>query len=136
MVSKAELELWITRSKLTVGKFTLEKDWVKVLQVFYIWCDLFVSDVLDMPTTNLMEHHIPTYTNTRPEAATLQQFTEEEECWEQENLLKLVEAKVISQSDSQWAAGTKFPQQKNSKLQMVHVLCLINTATIKSNYPM
>jgi hypothetical protein len=47
-----------------------------------------------------------------------------------------VEAGVISQSDSPWATRTKFSRKKNDKLRMVHVFCPINTATIKSDYPM
>jgi hypothetical protein len=66
---------------LTVGKLTTEEDQVKALQVLYTWHDLFVSDVQDIPTTNLIEHHIPTYTNAHLKAATLQLFTEEEERW-------------------------------------------------------
>ena len=100
------------------------------------WRDLFVTDVEDMPMTDIIEHRIPTYSHTIPKSARVGLFTPEEIKFQQLILPKMERAGIITRCKSPWAARTKFPRRKNGKLRMVHAFIPINSATIKSQYPM
>ena len=39
------------------------KQWKRVVQLLYIWKDLFVTEIKDMLTTDMIEHWIFTYHN-------------------------------------------------------------------------
>lgn len=49
---------------------TLERI-LKVLQVLETWNDIFVTDVREMPVTDLIEHRIPTYDESVPKSLAL-----------------------------------------------------------------
>jgi len=48
----------------------------------------------------------------------------------------MLKAGIIGRSESPWAHRTKFVRKKDGGLQMVHVFCPINSATMLSGYPM
>lgn len=95
-----------------------------------------MTDVEDMPVTDIIEHRIPTYSHTIPKAARVELFTLEEIRFQQLILPKMERARIITKCESPWAAQTKFPRRKNGKLRMVHAFIPINSATIKSQYLM
>lgn len=104
--------------------------------VLVIWRDIFVSDIRDMPKTDLITYRILTYKNVVPRVAKPVLYTKEETDWQKEHLLKLVAAGVMTQCESPWAARSRFVRKLGGGLRMVHVFCSINDAIVKSNYLM
>ena len=90
-----------------------------------------------MPTTDLVMHTIPTYSDARPVRTKEIVYSQKEIQWQRENISKLLAAGVISYCDtSPWSAQTKHPPKKDGTLRMVNIFCPVNRVTIKSNYPM
>ena len=99
------------------------------------WCVRGGTESIDMPTTDLVMLTIPTYNNARPVRTKEIIYLQREIQWQRENIPKLLKAGVISYCDSPLSAQTKHPLKKDGNLRLVTILCPINRATIKSNYP-
>ena len=100
------------------------------------WRDLFVTNVEDMPSTDLLQHRIPTYAKSIPRVVKVGLFSPQEIEFQRNLLPKMERAGIITKCESPWSAKTKFPRRKNGKLRMVHAFIPINNATIESRYPM
>ena len=105
-------------------------------RLMYTWKDLFITDTARMTGTDLVVHTIPTYENAVPVRAKSKLYTPRERQWMEENIPKLLEAKIIDHSFSPWCHRTKFVPKKDGDLRMVHIYCPINDATIPNAYPM
>lgn len=130
-------EEWFNPFSDMVGEqVTTHKQLHAVKRLIATWRDLFVSDIRQMPQTDLISHRIPTYRNAIPRVSKPVLYTDEETKWQRDMLPKLVAAGVITQCESPWAAKTRFVRKENGSLRMVHVFCGLNEVTVKSNYPM
>lgn len=134
---KIAMEEWFSKFPDIIGDMADTAERVaKARALIWTWRHLFVTDVRDMPATDLIIHRIPTYEGAVPRIAKPKLYTAEEEKWERENFPKLEEAGIITRTNSPWSARTKYPRRQNGTLRMVHNFVPINKATIKSNYPM
>jgi hypothetical protein len=104
-------------------------------RLLFLWRDLFVTRIRDMPETDLVDHYIPTYPDRVPKFAKAGRVTVEEQAWVKKNFPALIEAQIFGPGDSPWCARTKWPRKRDGELRMVHNYVPINAATIKSNYP-
>ncbi|KAI9776060.1 MAG: hypothetical protein M1816_005590 [Peltula sp. TS41687] len=130
--SDNSIEESFNASQITIGPMD-GNERREILRLLYTWRDLFVTDVRDIPPADLIQHRIPTHSRARSRTANPQLYTPEEEQYQREMIPKLVEAGVIVQCDSPWAARTKFPRRKSGKLQMVrmvHVFCVENVDSV------
>jgi len=84
---------------------------------------------------DLIEHQIPTI-KCNPVWSKPKLYTQKEVEWQKKHLPELLDARIIDWVNSPWSASCKFPVKKNGDLRMAHIYCLINDATIKTNYPM
>ncbi|RDI83557.1 hypothetical protein Vi05172_g6513 [Venturia inaequalis] len=134
---KNAMDEWFTKFPDIIGELadTAEK-MDRARSLIWTWRHLFITDVRDMPATDLIIHRIPTYEGAVPRIAKPKLYTAEEEDWERKNFSKLEEAGIITRTNSPWSARTKYPRRQNGTLRMVHNFVPINKATIKSNYPM
>lgn len=107
-----------------------------VRRLLFTWMDLFVVNPEEMPVTDLVMHTIPTYDHIRPIKVKDRLYSPKEIQWQRENIPRLLKAGVISYCDSPWSARRKHPVKKDGSLRMVNIFCPVNSATIKSNYPM
>lgn len=130
-----EVEEWARQNESMIGDaVTNERERSEVKRLLYTWKDLFDPEV--MPVTDLVIHTIPTYDHIRPVRMKDRLYSPKEIQWQRENIPKLLKTGVISYCDSPWSAGTKHPIKRDGGLRMVNIFCPINSATIKSNYPM
>lgn len=102
--------------------------------LLYTWKDLFVEDICQMLSTDLLIYCISTKPGTVPIAAKLVLYISEKEQWQRSNFPDIVAAKIIINCLFLWSAKTKFPRKLNRKLCIVHQYLPINTVTIKYNY--
>jgi len=84
---------------------------------------------------DLIEHQIPTI-KCNPVWSKPKLYTQKEVEWQKKHLPELLDARIIDWVNSPWSASCKFPVKKNGDLWIAHIYCLINDATIKTNYPM
>ena len=94
------------------------------------WKDLFVESIREMRKTDLIEHRIPTYADAIPKISKPMLYTGEEIKWQPKHIPEMIEAGIITQCDSPWAARTRFPRKASGNLRMVHAFIPINDATI------
>ena len=132
-----EVEIWAREHQSMIGDaIKSEEERRDVERLLFTWRDLFVVDPEVMPVTDLVMHTIPTYDHIRPIRMKDRLYSPKEVQWQRENIPRLLKAGVISYCDSPWSAGTKHPVKRDGSLRMVNIFCPINSATIKSNYPM
>ena len=77
-VSNGDKE-WFLEHPNLVGDLVSTEEQTEVAKLLLAtWRDLFVTDVEHMPATDLLEHRIPTYSNSIPKVAKIGLFTPEE----------------------------------------------------------
>ena len=107
----------------------------RILRVLYTWKDIFLDDVRQLEATDLVQHSIPAREGTRPYRAR-ELYTPREVEWQLSNIPKMLEAGVITYTSPPWGAKSRFVLKSSGDLRPVHQFCVLNEATIKSNYPM
>ena len=136
-ISEVRKTLWELGLSQLIGDYEMTEGQKREVELLiYTWRDLFVVDPMEMPTTDLVMHTIPTYNNAKPVRTKEIVYSQREIQWQRENIPKLLKAGVISYCDSPWSVQTKHPIKKDGSLRMVNIFCPINQVTIKSNYPM
>ena len=136
--SDAEVNSWFEKAQIRFGA-DVEKNIEQqkaARRLMFTWKDLFITDTAKMIGTDLVVHTIPTFENSVPVRAKSKLYTPRERQWMEENIPKLLEAKIIDHSFSPWCHRTKFVPKKDGDLRMVHIYCPINDATIPNAYPM
>ena len=137
-----EAQRWFVCSKITLGPL-LSSQQKQAIALLYLWKDLFVEDVKDLPETDLVCHTIPTYPGARPYRAKDPIYAADEVRW-QSTMLPEMMGTVVQPGTSPWAAKTTWVSKKDTTvdsigrwpLRMVHTYCPLNNSTIKTNYPM
>ena len=104
--------------------------------LFETWKNLFVKDVRNMSSIDLLEHHISTYANAISVIAKSILYTTKKIQWQKKNILALIETEIIASCQSSWSVKIRFSRKSNETLRMIHVFCQLNDVTIKSNYSM
>ena len=137
-------EEWLLQSGIKIGQLT-PPERRKVIQLLWVWKDLFVDRVQDLPATDLVVHTIPTYPNARPYRAREPVYAKDEVRWQLEELPKMMDI-IVSRGSSPWVAKTTWVSKKETiinvedggrwPLRKVHTYCQLNSATIKTNYHM
>jgi len=130
------VEDWFDNSGIKLGLGIMSSELEQAMRTLYTWADLFTTELGEMPVTDLVKHHIPTWFYHVPVRARERLFTPEEDRWMKEKIPKMVEAGILEHSVSDWCHHTKFVRKKDRSLRMVHVFCPINSVTINHSYPM
>lgn len=138
-----EAQRWFACSKITLGTLLSSIERIQVIALLYLWEDLFVEEIGDLPETDLVCHTIPTYPGARPYRAKDPIYAPDEVRW-QSTMLPEMMGTIIQPGTSPWAAKTTWVSKKDTAvdaigrwpLRMVHTYCPLNNATIKTNYPM
>ena len=100
------------------------------------WKNVFVTNIRDMSSTNLIEHKIPTYQHIIPRVVKFVLYTAKEVKWQKKNISLLEEAEIIMKNSFFWFSRTRFSRKSNEELRMMHAFCDLNEVTIKANQPM
>ena len=127
---------WYKQSKIRLGSHAIEGLQDEGKRILYTWCDLFISEVNEMPTADLVCHYIATWPGSILVRARDRPFTQEESRWLDQKIPEMLAAGIIEHAISPWSHRTKFVRKKDKGLQMVHVFRPINSATINHSYPM
>lgn len=138
-----EQEEWILRVGIKVGKELGPKEREQVLRLLWIWRDVFVDDMAQLPATDLVTHTIPTYPGARAHRARDPIYAKDEVRW-QTSVLPTMIGTIVDRGSSPWVAKTTWVSKKDTTvgelgrwpLRMVHTYCPLNDVTIKTNYPM
>jgi len=135
---------WFETSGIRIGRHLTSSQRMRAIQLLYTWKDLFISDIAQLPATDLVMHTIPTYPNAKPHRARDPIYAADEIQWQHE-ILPEWSGVVISPCASSWVAKTTWVAKKDTvvdpntgerwPLRMVHTYCQLNDATIKTNYP-
>ena len=104
--------------------------------LFETWKNLFVKNVRNMSSIDLLEHYISTYVNAISMIAKSMLYIAKKIQWQKKNILALIETKIIASCLSSWSVKIRFSRKSNEALRMIHVFCQLNDVTIKSNYSM
>ncbi|RDW59800.1 hypothetical protein BP6252_12887 [Coleophoma cylindrospora] len=132
-----ECKSWSDQHSGLVGdKVQSDEDHEKLARVLYTWKDIFITEIKDLPRTDIIEHKIPTRQDAVPYVEAPILYTNEEKAWQKKKLPTMVENKLLKHCISPWSARTIHPRKKNNDLRMVHRYIPINAATLKANYPM
>ena len=139
----AEHEFWATTLGIQVGPSLSHEERSQVLRLLWIWRDLFVERMEDLPVTDLVVHTIPTYPWSKPYRARDPIYAMDEIRW-QKIVLPTMIGNIVERGSSPWVAKTTWVNKKDTTvseagrwpLRMVHTYCQLNDATIKTNYPM
>lgn len=137
---------WFDGAGITIGKHLSPEEITAVIRLLYTWKDIFVTDIGDLPITDLVMHTIPTYPNAKPHRARDPIYAADEIRWQNVNLPEWTAGKIVSPCTSSWVAKTTWVDKKDTvvdpqtgerwPLRMVHTYCQLNDATLKTNYPM
>ena len=127
---------------IQLGDLTEEQREAAV-RLLWIWKDIFVEKVEDLPATDLVEHAIPTYPQCRAYHAKDPIYAKDEVRWQATELPKMI-GTIVGRGSSPWVAKTTWVVKKETvvdengrwPLRMVHTYCQLNDATIKTNYPL
>lgn len=133
---------WVKQVGIVIGPLEPEEE-MRALQVLYLWKDVFVEKIGDLPATDLVTHTIPTYPGAKPYRAKDPIYAADEVRWQSIMLPEMV-GTVIQPGVSPWATKTTWVDKKDTTvdsvgrwpLRMVHTYCPLNNATIKTSYPM
>ena len=104
---------------------------------------MFVDQVHDLPTTDLVVHMIPTVPHAKRYRARDPIYAIDEVRWQMTELPNMI-GTIVDRGASPWVAKTTWVIKKETvvdkdcgwPLRMVHTYCQLNDATLKANYPM
>lgn len=139
-----EQEIWIHRVGIQLGTDLLTaKEREQAMRLLWIWRDVFVEQLGELPVTDLVTHTIPTYPEARAHRAWDPVYAMDEVRWQREVLPEMI-GKIVERGTSPWVAKTTWVSKKDTvvtengrwPLRMVHTYCQLNDATLKTNYPM
>ena len=102
------MAVWFASSELRVGSHLSAEVRERILRVLYTWKDTFLDDVRQLEATGLVCHSIPTRTGTKPHRAREPTYTPREIEWQQLNIPKMLEARVITYTSSPWSVKSRF----------------------------
>ena len=136
--------MWIHRVGIQLGSNILTaREREQAIRLLWIWRDVFVEHLGELPMTDLVTHTIPTYPEARAHRARDPVYAMDEVRWQREVLPKMI-GKIVERGTSPWVAKTTWVSKKDTvvnengrwPLRMVHTYCPLNDATLKTNYPM
>ena len=136
-------EDWFSRSGIEIDSELTGEQRMQVITLLWIWRDMFVEMVEDLPATNLVTHTIPTYPHCKAYQAKDPIYAKDEVRWQNTELPKMIGI-IVERGSSPWVAKTTWVAKKETvvdeigrwPLRMVHTYCQLNNATIKMNYPL
>ena len=140
-IGKEQID-WMHRVGIQIGVQT-EEEKEQAVRLLWIWRDIFVEQLCDLPMTDLVTHAIPTYPGIRAHRARDPIYAMDEIRWQKQILPEMI-GKIVERGTSPWVAKTTWVSKKETivdengrwPLRMVHTYCQLNDATIKTNYPM
>ena len=131
----SKFESWFIRfSDMFDSTLKNAKQIQKVKIFFETWKNLFVENVKHMSVTDLIEHHIFTYSNSVFVVTRSVLYIAEKIQWQKNNLSTLIKIEIIIFCHSFWSVRNRFFRKFNETLWMIHVFCKLNDATIKTNH--
>lgn len=142
-LATTEVEKWFEQSGIKIGSFLTTQQRHQVLNLLYVWNDLFVEKLRELPATDLVCHTIPTIPGARPYKAKDPIYAADEVRWQSRMIPEML-GTIIQSGMSPWAVKTTWVSKKETTLdsvgrwplRMVHTYCPLNNVTIKANYPM
>ena len=108
----------------------------RALILLQIQKDLFITEVMDLPQTDLVVYRIPTDPAYRPKPTRTPLFNPKEVEWQKKHLPVLEKNGIIKRCNSPFITKTRHLRKVNSILRIVHVFYTVNDATIKLYYPL
>ena len=141
---------WVQQSGIKVGQSSdgsyvlTPEELVAAVRLLWIWQDIFVDRVEDVPMTDLVVLTIPTLPYAKPHRSKDPIYAKDEVRW-QTTILPDMIGTIVERGTSLWVAKTTWVSKKDTTvdpslgrwpLRMVHTYCQLNDATIKTNYPM
>ena len=135
---------WLQQSGIRIGGHLTDVEQAQVTNLLWVWRDLFVEKMENIPATDLVTHTIPTYPGARPHRAREPIYARDELHWQTTMIPQMI-GTIINPGVSPWVAKTTWVSKKDTvvhpvtgrwPLRMVHTYCPLNDVTMKSNYPM
>ncbi len=106
--------------------------------LLYTWQECFAKMLRDIKPTDLIEHSIDLKPNASPSYSKIACYTEKERQFCDRIFPEIEEAGIITRASSGWGCRSRFPSKKkgSEELRVVHNYILLNSQTIKPQYPM
>ena len=132
-----KFDLWLKSfSDLMRDLIIIEQKKHQVLCLLKTWKDIFVINIRDMSSTNLIKHKILIYQHIISRMTKSILYTTKKIAWQKKNISLLKKTKIIMRCSFFWFSKTRFLRKSNEKLRMIHVFCALNETIIKANQSM
>ena len=110
-IEKEQIE-WIHRVGIHIGALT-EEEKEQVVRLLWIWRDIFVEQLSDLPMTDLVPHSIPAYPGIRAHRAPDPIYAIDEIRWQKQILPEMI-GKIVERGTPPWVAKTTWVSKKET----------------------
>ena len=110
-IGKEQID-WMHRVGIQIGVQT-EEEKEQAVRLLWIWRDIFVEQLCDLPMTDLVPHSIPAYPGIRAHRAPDPIYAIDEIRWQKQILPEMI-GKIVERGTPPWVAKTTWVSKKET----------------------